>query len=239
MKKIFTLALLAVFAMGASAQTVKKTQTDENVKVTVAVQSSDDLAKVPIDFGFINKTEMDMASFETSIYFDGFRDKVTLLETVNEDGDPVPDVTLNGDVCKSGHAAMAGFHEVETDRFIMSVASSGATKASKQFKKDGTVATANFSMEGLADGEYTINVKKAAMTWTDAATTKQYDTDDFDVKFKVENGKVIGSATGITTITTDEVPAAKKGIYTLQGVKVKETVPGNIYIIDGKKVAVK
>ena len=42
--------------------------------------------------------------------------------------------------------------------------------------------------------------------------------------------------TAITTISDNTKKLAKKGIYTLQGVKVKEITAPGTYIIDGKKV---
>ena len=49
------------------------------------------------------------------------------------------------------------------------------------------------------------------------------------------------SATGITAATVD-IPAARRGIYNLQGVKMQgslELLPAGVYIVDGKKIVKK
>jgi len=64
---------------------------------------------------------------------------------------------------------------------------------------------------------------------------RQYDLPS--VTFTIEGGKVTKAArTGVEDIKTNNVKAAVKGIYNLQGQRVRETVPGQLYIIDGKKV---
>lgn len=45
-----------------------------------------------------------------------------------------------------------------------------------------------------------------------------------------------GTVSAIETISANDVPAAQKGIYNLMGVKVNRAEPGQMYIIDGKKV---
>lgn len=45
-----------------------------------------------------------------------------------------------------------------------------------------------------------------------------------------------GTVSAIETINANDVPAAQKGIYNLMGVKVNRAEPGQMYIIDGKKV---
>lgn len=55
-----------------------------------------------------------------------------------------------------------------------------------------------------------------------------------DVKLKLY--KKDGFVSQIEVIGANEVPAAQKGIYNLMGVKVNRAEPGQMYIIDGKKV---
>ena len=46
---------------------------------------------------------------------------------------------------------------------------------------------------------------------------------------------------GIDAVTTD-VPAARRGIYNLQGIKMQGSIdelPAGIYIVDGKKIVKK
>lgn len=45
-----------------------------------------------------------------------------------------------------------------------------------------------------------------------------------------------GIVSAVETINANEVPAAQKGIYNMMGVKVNRAEPGQMYIIDGKKV---
>ena len=45
-----------------------------------------------------------------------------------------------------------------------------------------------------------------------------------------------GTVSAIETINANDVPVAQKGIYNLMGVKVNRAEPGQMYIIDGKKV---
>lgn len=55
-----------------------------------------------------------------------------------------------------------------------------------------------------------------------------------DVKLKLY--KKEGVVSQIEVISANEVPAAQKGIYNMMGVKVNRAEPGQMYIIDGKKV---
>ena len=55
-----------------------------------------------------------------------------------------------------------------------------------------------------------------------------------DVKLKLY--KKDGVVSQIEVINANDVPAAQKGIYNMMGVKVNRAEPGQMYIIDGKKV---
>ena len=50
--------------------------------------------------------------------------------------------------------------------------------------------------------------------------------------------KVSEVVTGVQTLKTDDVEYRLRGIYNLQGQRVRETVPGQFYIINGKKTMV-
>lgn len=62
------------------------------------------------------------------------------------------------------------------------------------------------------------------------------------------NGEIVNSTvmimpkdSGIDAVTTD-VPAARRGIYNLQGIKMQGSIdelPAGIYIVDGKKIVKK
>ena len=62
------------------------------------------------------------------------------------------------------------------------------------------------------------------------------------------NGEIVNSTvmimpkdSGIDAVTTD-VPAARRGIYNLQGIKMQgliDELPAGIYIVDGKKIVKK
>ena len=55
-----------------------------------------------------------------------------------------------------------------------------------------------------------------------------------EVKLKLY--KKDGIVSQIEVINANDVPAAQKGIYNMMGVKVNRAEPGQMYIIDGKKV---
>lgn len=79
--------------------------------------------------------------------------------------------------------------------------------------------------QGSDTGSLTIGVKEGA--W--------YRVDDFRLAY-VSSFADEDDPTAITTISDNTKKLAKKGIYTLQGVKVKEITAPGTYIIDGKKV---
>jgi hypothetical protein len=123
----------------------------------------------------------------------------------------------------------------------------------------GPIAEARLNMTGAEDGEYTLKMWGNGSHEDYVSLTAYWKADDPNapegavagastfqgyrqytlpsVTFTIEGGKVTKAArTGVEDIKTNNVKAAVKGIYNLQGQRVHETVPGQLYIIDGKKV---
>lgn len=123
----------------------------------------------------------------------------------------------------------------------------------------GPLVDAALDMTGAEDGEYTLKMWGNGSHPDYVSLTAYWKPDDShapegavagastfqgyrqytlpSVTFTIEGGKVTKAArTGVQDIKTNNVKAAVKGIYNLQGQRVRETVPGQLYIIDGKKV---
>ncbi len=134
------------------------------------------------------------------------------------------------------------------------------------FTTHGPLMDANLDMTGAEDGDYTVKLLGSASEPTYVSLTLYWTPDDaltpdgikdgspispkagastyqgirqtpVELTFTIEGGKVVNPvSTGVETVAKNNVKAAVKGIYNLQGQRVHETVPGQLYIIDGKKV---
>jgi hypothetical protein len=117
----------------------------------------------------------------------------------------------------------------------------------KTMSYDSDFHLATLTIEGWGqneNGTYEIVVSNIDMAENrNSSGVNSYRKPGFTYQFELKDG--IGQEPFPTDIQgvedKDDKPAAvsPKGIYTLQGVKVDRTRPGNIYIIDGKKVLVK
>ena len=93
----------------------------------------------------------------------------------------------------------------------------------------------------LSEGIYDIIVRNVEFVSTDGYKVYSYTpVPDFSYQFKIQDGiaqpPVPTEIKGVEDKDYSPVVAGPQGIYTLQGVKVEKTQPGNIYIINGKKV---
>ena len=119
------------------------------------------------------------------------------------------------------------FNYLNTDDFI-----TGTT---------GEVARILFNAAYLEDGEYTITCTGPAAA-ANEQMIKYYDesTDamkniegvaDFTLKFSKQDGNI----SGVSRVVVD-AENEKQEIYNIQGMKIRQTVPGRLYIVNGKKV---
>jgi len=92
----------------------------------------------------------------------------------------------------------------------------------------------------LGEGEYDIYVDNVSMVENNLYNVNDYSKPGFSYHFVMRNGvpetPVPTEINGVDDKDSRPVVAGPQGIYTLQGVKVEKTQPGNIYIINGKKV---
>ena len=93
----------------------------------------------------------------------------------------------------------------------------------------------------LNEGEYDIYVDNISMVETNLYKVIDYDTKPgFSYRFVMRDGvpetPLPTEIKGVDDKDSRPVISGPQGIYTLQGVKVEKTQPGNIYIINGKKV---
>jgi len=104
---------------------------------------------------------------------------------------------------------------------------------------EGEVFRINYNTEYLADGEYTIKIGgpnggAAKLIYYDEDAESNVtisETATYTVKFKKEDGKV----SGVNRVVVD-AENEKQEIYNIQGMKIRQTVPGRLYIVNGKKV---
>ncbi|MBQ7683889.1 MAG: hypothetical protein IJT48_05325, partial [Bacteroidaceae bacterium] len=97
--------------------------------------------------------------------------------------------------------------------------------------------------EQVENGElcYLLNGDQSEIVWYQTIGEDAHPVFDASHKVVVKNEDGgYGNATGIEMLTTDSRPQATDGIYDLSGRKVsKDKLSKGIYIINGKKVAVK
>lgn len=97
---------------------------------------------------------------------------------------------------------------------------------------------------GMGNGSYQIDVSNIELVSSDGYVVDTYHLPDVSYQFEIRNGiSQPPVATDIRGIDEQDIePAdsnAPQGIYTLQGLKVEKMQPGNIYIVNGKKVMAK
>lgn len=220
MRKIFTvcaIALMAVFMNGSKASAGAAIHSDDN-HFTLTVPSATDKAKVIISIGMENPVVM--SGFQWNLYIPTGAKFV--YDSENECY-----LSLNMTRATTSHTAN---DKVQTDGSLMDLTYS--SKSSNLKGNSGEIGTVTMDASALADGTYTIELKKSLMVWTDKVTTQEYDPSDISCTFIISGGKVNSA---IEEVGVNVVPAGKRGIYTLGGTKVSKTLAGHFYIIDGKK----
>ena len=225
---ILTLALAATLA--ASAQNWE--QTDLNVRVYMEIDYETN-TNLRLDLCFENKTSLLMTAMGCDL------DLPVGMSLISYQ---------RGEVQNTGHTlSVKKYQKYYANRWFITSYCSDAYANSyvnrKQFLSDGRVATLTLDASSLSDGTYTIVVRNAEVLWTDGYSVKSFKTADFSLQIQLKEGELVPPVPtdikGVEDKDYSPVVAGPQGIYTLQGVKVEKTQPGNIYIIDGKKVMVK
>lgn len=105
----------------------------------------------------------------------------------------------------------------------------------------GEVVRIKYNAEYLADGEYTITCT-GPVAAGDEMMIKYYDESDDEIKdivgvapFTLKFSKQDGNISGVSRVVVD-AENEKQEIYNIQGMKIRQTVPGRLYIVNGKKV---
>ncbi len=247
MKKIFTLALVAVASLAAISVNAQTTGTrvdgdngmwtniygDPSVKISAVVGSTSDLTKVPLHI-YLSNPDTAMCAFET--YIKGVSPSLYLYDADEEDF-----VYERGDRLKRKHNVILMKHTARygDDAFYVSITGEGNPTFSNG---EGELVTLYFDASSLADGQTTIQLVDAFGVTNDKVATGSHTTSWFFSTDQIAAGennviftKADGKVTGIATATTEDVAKAKS-IYTINGTKVTAPQKGQIYVIDGKVV---
>ena len=223
MRKIFTLCLVAAAAMfvnKAYAQIPQAETIDGSDNVlTILVESTDDLAKIPVTLYLSNPTN-EITAVEATLVAPV---DVKKFLYDDEEDDFVYDA---GDRwAKHAPTMSAGTEEHGADGFYISIADS----KTRNFKeKEGAIITVYFDGSELGDGDYTVKMKDAISVAVGDIT---YTSADVDAAFSVKDGKVTAVNSAIV-----EAAAAGNTLYTLDGKKVAAPQKGQIYVVGGKTV---
>jgi hypothetical protein len=178
--------------------------------LTILVESTDDLAKIPVTLYQTNPTNGITAVEATLV---APVDVNKFLFYADED-DFVYDP---GTRWTKGHAPMlsAGTEEHGADGFFISIADS----KTRDFKEtEGAIITVYFDGSELGDGDYTVKMKDAISVAVGDIT---YTSADVDAAFSVKDGKVTAVNSAIV-----EAAAAAKAIYTIDGKKLNDLQKG-------------
>ena len=71
-----------------------------------------------------------------------------------------------------------------------------------------------------------------SISYDDGTPTLEFEGNE-DVSFTIDAD---GNVASVGRIIAEDPTSAQKGIYNVQGMKIRQTVPGRLYIINGKKV---
>ena len=180
--------------------------------LTILVESTDDLSKIPVTLYLTNPTNGITAVEATLV---APVDVNKFLFDADEDDfvyDPAPMLS-------------AGTEEHGADGFFISIADS----KTRDFKEtEGAIITVYFDGSELGDGDYTVKMKDAISVAVGDIT---YTSADVDAAFSVKDGKV----TAVNSVIANAA-AAGKTVYGVDGKKATSTQKGQIYVIDGKTV---
>lgn len=247
MKKIFTLALVAVASLAAISVNAQTTGTrvdgdngmwsniygDASVTISAVVGTTNDLTKVPLHI-YLSNPDTAMCAFET--YIKGVAPSLYLYDDEEEDF-----VYDRGSRLKRKHNVILMKHTARygDDAFYVSITGEGNPTFSGT---EGELVTLYFDASTLSDGQNTIQLVDAFGVTNDAVATGSHTTSWYFSTDQIAAGannvvftKADGKVTGIATATAEDVANAKS-IYTLNGTKVTAPQKGQIYVIDGKVV---
>ena len=188
--------------------------------LTILVESTDDLSKIPVTLYLTNPTN-GITAVEATLVAPVDVKKFVYDE---EEEDFVYDP---GTRWTKGHAPMlaAGTEEHGADGFFISIADS----KTRDFKEtEGAIITVYFDGSDLGDGDYTVKMKDAISVAVGDIT---YTSADVDAAFSIKDGKV----TAVNSAVINGAAAAKT-VYGVDGKKVTSAQKGQIYVIDGKTV---
>ena len=231
MKRTIIASIALALTLCANAQQWEQTTPDVSVYITI---EGGDPTSVPLNICYLNTSGEDMCGLECTL---------ELPEGVN-----VLRTTSRGEALNGYHVHMNNFYKHsrtdDTNCWLFTCFSRATDVAYKQFVGDGRVATLFLDVSALSEGTYNIGVKNALVVWTDGYNVRQLKTADAGYELNLMSDHAQGAvATDIQGVAEDEdqrqASPARRGIYTLQGVKVDRTEPGRIYIINGRKMLVK
>ena len=230
MKRNIILILVLAATLTASAQNWE--QTDPNIRVYMEIDS-DIITNLQLGLCFENKTALPMTAIGCDLDLPAGMSVYSYQR---------------GEILNTGHwLSVKKYQNNYANRWFATCYCHYTQENSnvnlKQFLSDGRVATLTLDASSLSDGTYTIIVRNAEVLWTDGYSVKSFKTADFSLQIQLKEGELVPPVPtdikGVEDKDYSPVVAGPQGIYTLQGVKVEKTQPGNIYIIDGKKVMVK
>lgn len=238
MKKIFTLALVAVASLAAiSVSAQDRTDNGKTANeyggttlLSAVVGTTDNIKRVPLTIYLSNP---DTAICGMEAYISG----VTPTSFVKFEGEDdyeyetTSRLARRHNVILFDHTARYGDND-----FYVSITGSGNPSFNGT---EGALVTLYFDASGLADGQQSIELVDAFAISNDSPshTTSWFFSDAQKAQGlnKAVFTKSGDKVTGIATATAEEVANAKS-IYTLNGTKVTAPQKGQIYIIDGKTV---
>ena len=222
--------IAGVFAINANAQF--KDQGNNHMTVTIA--DSEDAAKVPFTVNF--QTDKNLIAIEGKIV-------TTDIKLAYSDEDEELYFAQNKTLfpTASSKGKWNAHENAENEGYIYFAIAPDNPDAATPVTGEGELMTGIIDASGLADGEYKLTFKDVIFSDNDdsslyAIVSHGAKKETLDIAFTVADGKVTGSTnSGVKGIVIDE-ETAQKGIYNIQGMKIRQTVPGRLYIVNGKKV---
>lgn len=241
MKKVFLLFAAAAFSLSSMAQLEQ-----DGFKLAATIETpAEGSMELPIIITLDQPTDAAMG-FTTEIRLPGL------------DGKTAKEVLESGAVQGSVKAGKAKFDKAtgatfNTDRGMV------ADKANVEIGKkanlivnynnpddfitgtSGEVMRILYNCEYLADGDYEITIS-GPVAAQEKQLIKYYDETADEIKYiegvneyKLKFTKKDGNIAGVNRVVVD-AENEKQEIYNIQGMKIRQTVPGRLYIVNGKKV---
>ncbi|MBQ6653589.1 MAG: hypothetical protein IJM81_09420 [Prevotella sp.] len=244
MKKVFLLFAVAAFSLSSMAQIEK-----DGYKLAVTLENPAEGSSIlPVIVELTQPVDESTYGWGFQIDFPGFEGKsaADVIATNAfagakvQKGKPkfsVDDATVWTDRAKSSLANIA-FATADANNIGKLICNWG-NNSDPVTGMSGEVFRINYNTEYLADGEYTITIggpnggEAKLIYYDDEAESNVViaESATYTVKFKKEDGKV----SGVNRVVVDD-ENEKQEIYNVQGMKIRQTVPGRLYIVNGKKV---